>query len=968
MEYLLKKKTMVPSIDETGNTKSVPKVFLYGGNALYMYVKFIKQNIEEDALPTFTTKTTIPSDSDVMIVCNHIQSLKPKFDIFFKEAIRLYGHMLNSLIPYVLMINTLSKKDLIHILNPEYDMNTYGTQFAMAPIETPISFFRNYLLLSVYYDYRFVYKPHQIDIKSRVKNWSLQYSDLSYSYKISIILNDRSRLTLFEFNITRELSNNDNFFNTHQLVDKLLTLSYTSPTSIDQSSTNVVVDMPSAALSDAASAILSFASSFNKINVPDIISYLKLLLFSIYGKGTHHLKNQECIKDVMRLEYMFELINYIKKNTRLRALFKITQKIESELDLCYNISEYILKYILPFCYNLKQDYFFDVTDEYVKRTFFDLLKHVVKPEKRYQILYDTIRIQYPITPLTSTKQLTIKTTPSTGPIMVQSSATPSTGPIMVQSSAASTTLTPEIIKSIFEYVQKILGKQLLFQQPITDVGLAIGLAQSRLMDEEKKIKSILDLLQPHDFQRAPIICGDHFERQESSLCGAHTLNNLFGKKIFRNDGVNHFKSRRLQDIEDTEILSFDRSKIHLSNLMFVRHPINLKNVCEYIKDLIYSTGNDPGNYCDNLGNYEIEVLLFALKMIGYDIRHLNETKDLTIDENLVGYIVNNNDHWYGIQYNQLDSNYFIVDSLENTPIPTTQEDVILIKNNPNTRAFIEVYYSGFFNLEMPDRTVIKAIQQIGPIQYTHKQTQVKYKLLKTVHKKIDEFKESFENANDDVGNTKTKYMKHVMPFMKQLFDGKQYSDDFICCQYENKCNIQTHSVNFYKNLDKLSVPKLTSLKQQLESIRKKMDISLQTYTHIINELDKIGESDQSPQPFLVEFVPESIKESSSNTAAAAVGNSIEESKKTVLLRDIINKRDIDTFFLEKIVSYLSSINTYFIENQTKDLLEVQPKDLLEGHTKDLLESQSSLLSGYSWEWKSQKADIPDIQLDGLTLK
>jgi SNF2 family DNA or RNA helicase len=31
-----------------------------------------------------------------------------------------------------------------------------------------------------------------------------------------------------------------------------------------------------------------------------------------------------------------------------------------------------------------------------------------------------------------------------------------------------------------------------------------------------------------------------------------------------------------------------------------------------------------------------------------------------------------------------------------------------------------------------------------------------------------------------------------------------------------------------------------------------------------------------------------------------IENSIEESKKTVLLRDIINKRDIDTFFLEKI--------------------------------------------------------------------
>jgi len=27
-----------------------------------------------------------------------------------------------------------------------------------------------------------------------------------------------------------------------------------------------------------------------------------------------------------------------------------------------------------------------------------------------------------------------------------------------------------------------------------------------------------------------------------------------------------------------------------------------------------------------------------------------------------------------------------------------------------------------------------------------------------------------------------------------------------------------------------------------------------------------------------------------------------------------------------------------------------------------------LLSGYSWEWKSQKADVPDIELDGLALK
>jgi DUF2075 family protein len=27
-----------------------------------------------------------------------------------------------------------------------------------------------------------------------------------------------------------------------------------------------------------------------------------------------------------------------------------------------------------------------------------------------------------------------------------------------------------------------------------------------------------------------------------------------------------------------------------------------------------------------------------------------------------------------------------------------------------------------------------------------------------------------------------------------------------------------------------------------------------------------------------------------------------------------------------------------------------------------------LLSGYSWEWKSQKANVPDIELDGLALK
>jgi len=957
------KKTMVPLIDENGNTKSIPKVFLYGGNTLYMYDKFIKQFFEEDELPKFTTKITIPSDSDVMIVCSHIQSLKRIFDDFFTHVIMTYGYMLNSLIPNVLTIHTLPIKDLIHILNPEYDMNTYGTETAMTPIENPIYLFNNFLLLSVYYDYRLLYKTEHIDIaRNRHKNWGIQRSDLSYSYKISIISNDRSRLTLFEFNITRELTNDDNFFNTHQLVNTLLTLNYTLPKLIDQSSTNLAVNTPS----DAASTIVSVASSFNKINVPDIISYIKSQLFSIYGKGIHHFKKQECIKDVMRLKYMFELISYVKKNQHLRVVFKITEKLDSELDLCYNISEYILKYILPVCYNETQKIFFNNNDESVKRIFFDLLKHVVKPENRYRQLFEIIRKEYPITPLVSTKQLLVETIPSTkpliietapsiGPLMVESSAT-STEPLMVKSSAtsteplivksrtatASTTLTPEIINSILQYFQNILGKTLLNQQAVIDVGLDVGTARSILMDEENRIKSISHLLQPQDFQRAPIICGDHFERQESSLCGAHTLNNLFGKKIFRNDGVNHFKSRRLQEIEETGILSFDRSKIHLSNLMFVRHPINLKNVCEYIKDLIYFTGNHPGNYCDNQGNYEIEVLLFALKMIGYDIRHLNKITDLTIDENLVGYIVNNNDHWYGIQYNQLDSNYFIVNSLEITPIPTTQEDVISIKNNPNTRAFIEVYYSGFFNLEMPDRTAIRAIQQIVHIQYTHKQTQVNYKLLKTVHKKIDEFKESFENANDDVGNTKIKYMKHVMPFMKQLFDGKQYSDDLICCQSENKCDIQTHSVNFYKNLDKLSVPKLTSLKQQLESIRKKMDISLDTYTQIIEELKKIDESDQSPQPFLVEFVPESIKESSSNTAAAAaaVGNSIEERKKTVLLRDIINKHDIDTFFLEKIVSYLSSINTYFIENQTKDLLEVQPKDLLEGHTKDLLESQS----------------------------
>ena len=153
---------------------------------------------------------------------------------------------------------------------------------------------------------------------------------------------------------------------------------------------------------------------------------------------------------------------------------------------------------------------------------------------------------------------------------------------------------------------------------------------------------------------------DFFEPQSEGLgCGRHALNNLLGDK--------------------TPAFSKGENKPYVIPKKEIKLPIPLREVCQLVFQTRKQTGEkDLQDFCQKNENYEVDVLLASLNIIGFNFHKDYSTDndlehDLTNDDTFVGYLINlgNNSragvgiaHWVAIKYDKETKQFHYIDSFD----------------------------------------------------------------------------------------------------------------------------------------------------------------------------------------------------------------------------------------------------------------------------------------------------------------
>jgi len=152
-----------------------------------------------------------------------------------------------------------------------------------------------------------------------------------------------------------------------------------------------------------------------------------------------------------------------------------------------------------------------------------------------------------------------------------------------------------------------------------------------------------------------------FENQDNLGCGRHALNNFFGGKYF----VKSSDSAYTYD----ELVTVGRD-------LSTDTPMDLLKVCRFLQT--NPTTSATGGECPDNENYDISVLIYALKMAGYDVeQHFSIPETNTP---YLGFITNesgtstNSGHWVSVRNIDSSSNVILTDSLtkDSRIIPFTQ--------------------------------------------------------------------------------------------------------------------------------------------------------------------------------------------------------------------------------------------------------------------------------------------------------
>ena len=183
---------------------------------------------------------------------------------------------------------------------------------------------------------------------------------------------------------------------------------------------------------------------------------------------------------------------------------------------------------------------------------------------------------------------------------------------------------------------------------------------------------------------------DHsFCEQQASLgCGRHALNNLLGGAVFSKDSKDSRYSKKI-DINPQLLSTFNLS---------LKPQFPLNDYCEYMRQ---NVDNYP---CQDDENYNIEVIQSVLAIMGYyvdtvDIRDGNCNARDKSDENFIGYIANNNSHWFAYKHigdcklKHIDSQECI-QSKKNIPI--TQDNILKEAKLQRFKHLLRVSWAGVY--------------------------------------------------------------------------------------------------------------------------------------------------------------------------------------------------------------------------------------------------------------------------------
>jgi hypothetical protein len=172
-----------------------------------------------------------------------------------------------------------------------------------------------------------------------------------------------------------------------------------------------------------------------------------------------------------------------------------------------------------------------------------------------------------------------------------------------------------------------------------------------------------------------------FEKQESSGCGRHALNNLFGGKYFLKDNGSIITDTTLNQLQP---------------------PISLLSMCRYLatKGRVRNP-DERGEVCPANENYEDEVLISALNVLGYRGELVIDIDSLRlIPDGLVGYIINTPGHWITLRHTS--QGFIKIDSMNPTK---SVFDINIIINEikgknkiqeQKYRSIIRVIYAGHY--------------------------------------------------------------------------------------------------------------------------------------------------------------------------------------------------------------------------------------------------------------------------------
>ena len=273
----------------------------------------------------------------------------------------------------------------------------------------------------------------------------------------------------------------------------------------------------------------------------------------------------------------------------------------------------------------------------------------------------------------------------------------------------------------------------------------------------------------------------YFQQQESSACGRHALNNLFGGEVFVKTTN---PPTRFDNVKD------NLKTFNLSNKKGKQFPLN--DFCLYLNRHDASKDNKVNGPCPYYENYEIQIMTEALKIMGYNMDTVKlETGDCDPDVNyneqdFIGYIANISEHWIAYKHVGNCMLYYI-DSRDSSTRRKIEQSYLLDNiANYNISLLFRVSWNG--NYQAPiDITYLKQ----------EKQKQIKQEELDKVLQNSEQ-----EELDKVLQISEQEELDKVLQFSKQEADKRNAQDKINLGRTFNFSTNKADTTNNKRNVGK----------------------------------------------------------------------------------------------------------------------------------------------------------------------